>query len=158
MSGLHGTAIGVALDLDGPLRGVLLVGPPGSGKSRLAAELIAYCPHQRTGLIADDLILFDDNGWAQCHEKGPLLHLRGVGIAGVRGAPPMTVDFIISLGDGAEKDAACAEGVLQSATWLPIDPATANAAALRLALRSLASGQSLWSGFEPGPQPGQDGL
>ncbi|MEO1042245.1 MAG: hypothetical protein AAFX52_08140 [Pseudomonadota bacterium] len=150
---LHGTAIGVALDLEGPLRGVLLVGPPGSGKSRLAAELIAHCPHQRTGLIADDLIKFDSCGWAIAPEAGPLLHLRGVGIAKVRGAPPMAIDFIVTLGTiDPEQDMTMGkESALLGAQTVPVEPDGANAAALRLALRSLASGQSLWCGFEPGP-------
>lgn len=148
---LHGTAIGVALDLDGPLRGVLLVGPPGSGKSRLAAELIAHCPHQRTGLIADDLITFDTCGWAVTPEAGPLLHLRGVGIAKVRGAPPMAIDFVVTLGPSDNDNAIKVEEALSGAQTVPVEPDSANAAALRLALRSLASGQSLWCGFEPGP-------
>ncbi|MEO1657924.1 MAG: hypothetical protein AAFR65_09395 [Pseudomonadota bacterium] len=148
---LHGTAIGVALDLEGPLRGVLLVGPPGSGKSRLAAELIAHCPHQRTGLIADDLITFDSCGWAVSPEAGPLLHLRGVGIAKVRGAPPMAIDFIVTLGQVENEEEMAMEAALLGAQTVPVEPDGANAAALRLALRSLASGQSLWCGFEPGP-------
>ncbi|MEM7739232.1 MAG: hypothetical protein AAF225_00340 [Pseudomonadota bacterium] len=148
---LHGTAIGVALDLEGPLRGVLLVGPPGSGKSRLAAELIAHCPHQRTGLIADDLIQFDSCGWAIVPEAGPLLHLRGVGIAKVRAAPPMAIDFIVTLGPNDNDACIKTEEALTGAQTVPVEPDGANAAALRLALRSLASGQSLWCGFEPGP-------
>lgn len=149
MSGLHGTALGVALDSEGPLRGVLLVGPPGCGKSRLAAELIAHCPHQRTGLIADDLVKFDTGGWAETPDAGPLLHLRGMGIAEVRQAPPMGIDYIVRLGptDQPETD----EPGLEHAKEVPADPELITAASLRLALRSLASGHSLWCGFEPGP-------
>ncbi len=148
MSGSHGTALGIALDADGPLRGIMLIGPPGCGKSKLAAELIAHCPHQRTGLIADDLVTFDKVGWATTPDAGPLLHLRGMGIAEVRQAPPMGIDFVVRLGPSDVLDG---EPALASATEVPADPEDITAATLRLALRSLASGHSLWCGFEPGP-------
>lgn len=148
MSSSHGTALGIALDEDGPLRGVMLVGPPGCGKSKLAAELIAHCPYQRTGLIADDLVQFDTSGWATTPEAGPLLHLRGMGIAEVRQAPPMSMDFVVRMGPTDALDEAPA---LANAQELPADPKDITAASLRLALRSLASGHTLWCGFEPGP-------
>lgn len=131
--------------------GVLLVGPPGCGKSRLAAELIAHCPHQRTGLIADDLVRFDGVGWAETPKAGPLLHLRGMGIAEVRQAPPMGIDYVVRLGptEQCEDD----DPSLESAMEVPVDPKEVTAASLRLVLTSLASGQSLWCGFEPGPKP-----
>lgn len=126
----------------------MLVGPPGCGKSKLAAELIAHCPYQRTGLIADDLVKFDGGGWAEPPVTGPLLHLRGMGIAEVREAPPMGMDFLVRLGP-TENDET--EPALDNAREVPADPEHITAAGLRLALRSLASGQSLWCGFEPGP-------
>lgn len=154
MTALHGTALGVALDEEGPLRGVLLVGPPGCGKSQLAAELIAHCPHQRTGLIADDLVDVDGEGWAETPAARPLLHLRGMGIAEVREAPPMAMDFIVRLGPTEQADTA--DPRLAGAREIPVDAKTVTAAKLRLALRSLASGHSLWCGFEPGPEPHGD--
>lgn len=149
MSGLHGTALGVALDGEGALRGLLLIGPSGCGKSKLAAELIAHCPYQRTGLIADDLVRFDDGGWAETPPTGPLLHLRGMGIAEVRQAPPMAIDYIVRLGPPEDALPGC--GSLDKAVEMEADPELVTAASLRLALKSLASGQSLWCGFEPGP-------
>lgn len=154
MSALHGTALGVALDEDGALHGVLLVGPPGCGKSQLAAELIAHCPHRRTGLIADDLVDFDPSGWAETPSAGPLLHLRGMGIAEVRQAPPMSIDFIVRLGPTDQMDTS--DPRLAGAEEVPVNPKDVTAAKLRLALQSLASGHSLWCGFEPGPEPHQE--
>lgn len=123
------------------MRGLLLVGEPGSGKSRLAADLIAHCPHQRTGLIADDLVRLDNSGWAMPCTEGPLLHLRGVGIAEVRGAPPMAIDYIVALSSGSE---AREHPALKDTQAIDVDPASVNAASVRLALQSLASGRSLW--------------
>lgn len=154
MSAVHGTALGVALDEEGPLRGVLLIGPAGCGKSQLAAELIAHCPYHRTGLIADDLVDFDRSGWAETPAAGALLHLRGMGIAEVRQAPPMGIDFIVRLGPTEQVDSS--DPRLASANEVPVDPGEVTAAKLRLALQSLASGHSLWCGFEPGPDPHQE--
>lgn len=152
MTSVHGTALGVALDEAGPMRGILLVGAPGSGKSRLASELIAHCPFQRTGLIADDLVTFDQGGWAVTPEAGPLLHVRGIGIAEVRQSPAMAIEFIVQLGEVEDQDLDV--DALKNAAPVPVDPTLVTAAGLRLTLKSLASGQSLWCGFEPGPTPG----
>jgi hypothetical protein len=142
MNPVHGTALGIALGEDAPLRGLLLCGPPGSGKSSLAAELIAHCPYRRTGLIADDLVRLDGAGIAYPSEHGPLLHLRGLGIAKVRACAALRLEWAVGPGGTAAAVPGARRIELQS---LP------PAAPLRLLLSSLASGESLWCGFEPGP-------
>ncbi|MCQ8186262.1 hypothetical protein [Parvularcula maris] len=142
MTALHGTALGIALTEQEPLQGLLLCGPPGSGKSALAAELIAHCPYRRTALIADDLVRLDSDGRALLGELGPLLHLRGLGIARVRGCEALSIRWAVSVGAPAPE--------LPEASVIEV-PAFPAAAALRLQLSSLASGESLWCGFEPGP-------
>ncbi|MEL6360660.1 MAG: hypothetical protein AAFR21_06200 [Pseudomonadota bacterium] len=53
---LHGTAIAIAVDPDGPLLGALLRGPSGAGKSSLASSIIEQCPWRRSRLVADDQV------------------------------------------------------------------------------------------------------
>jgi energy-coupling factor transporter ATP-binding protein EcfA2 len=142
VTSVHGTALGVALDHKSELFGVLLLGPTGSGKSSLAAELIAHCPHQRTGLVADDLVRVKDGQMIPSPE-GPLLHLRGLGIARVRPAGTLPLSAIVKVPGGEET-------FLSAPIGLSPD-AFPSAAALRLLLCSLASGESLWCGFGPGP-------
>ncbi|MEM1410234.1 MAG: hypothetical protein AAGG79_05755 [Pseudomonadota bacterium] len=150
---VHGTALGCALAADQPLRGVLLVGPSGAGKSALASGLIAHCPFQRTGLIADDLVNIDERGWAHAPAgaEGVLLHLAGMGIAEVRSAPPMLMDYVVHLGPVPDSSEIVSK--MPAAQHVPVDPEAVDAAKLRLALGSLSSGRTLWCGFEPGPAP-----
>ncbi len=99
-SSLHGTLVRVHD------RGVLIRGAPGSGKSRLALELI----HHGHALVADDLVLarvIDNHlsGRAAGPQQG-VLALRGVGmldVAEVYGAEcthpaPQFVDWLVELG------------------------------------------------------------
>jgi hypothetical protein len=145
---LHGTALGLALDASSPLLGVLILGGPGAGKSRLAAELIDGCVQGRTGLIADDLISLSDEGVLLPAPQGPLLHLRGLGIARVRAAEPCPLRFVLALGGAALGESF---PLPKAADVIPVPPEAAYAAAVRLLLASLASGETLWCGFEPGP-------
>jgi hypothetical protein len=140
---LHGTALGVALAGQGDLSGLLLLGPPGSGKSALAAELIAHCPWQRTGLIGDDLLVFGGGRIGRQAEEA-FLHLRDLGIAKVRSAPALPLAVVLEV-PGSEQQ------VPTEAALHLVRQSFPTAAAVRLLLSSLASGQSLWCGFEPGP-------
>jgi len=56
---VHGVALAVAVDADGPHAGALIIGRPGSGKSSLAIGVIAACPYRRSALVADDAVLLD---------------------------------------------------------------------------------------------------
>lgn len=88
---IHGVAVAVAVDPDGPLAGALLLGPPGAGKSALALSLIEACPYGRTALVADDVVVISTEGgavFARAPEKiRGLIELRGYGPARVRAAP-----------------------------------------------------------------------
>lgn len=80
---IHGTAIGLAIDADGPLFGTLLIGPPGSGKSTLALSLIAGCRYGRSRLIADDAVRIDADA-SGVYAAAPaatagLAEIRGIG-------------------------------------------------------------------------------
>jgi HPr kinase/phosphorylase len=84
---ITGTAIAVAIDSQSPLRGVLVIGAPGSGKTDLAIRLIGDCPWQRSRLVADDQTLIElrDNQIVMAPPakiKG-LLEMRGIGITPV---------------------------------------------------------------------------
>jgi HPr kinase/phosphorylase len=84
---ITGTAIAVAIDSQSPLRGVLVIGAPESGKTDLAIRLIGDCPWQRSRLVADDQTLIElrDNQIVMAPPakiKG-LLEMRGIGITPV---------------------------------------------------------------------------
>jgi HPr kinase/phosphorylase len=85
---IHGAAVAVAFDWDGPLAGALIVGRSGSGKSALAVSLIEACPWRRTALVADDVVLASRRGeaiFASAPERlAGLIEIRGFGPARVR--------------------------------------------------------------------------
>lgn len=82
---LHATAIALAVDADGPLSGVLLMGDSGAGKSSLALSLIEGCPFRRTALVADDQVLVGADGGATAPKAlQGLIEVRGFGPAQVK--------------------------------------------------------------------------
>lgn len=88
---LHATAIAV----EG--RGLLIMGASGSGKSELAAGMIAL----GAGLISDDLVLLDREGdeiyAARPPSAPPLLELRGIGPVTVRDAGRQALRGVLRL-------------------------------------------------------------
>lgn len=80
---LHGVAIALAVDHDGPLVGIILTGASGVGKSTLALSLIEACPWRRTALVSDDVIEIDavnDALWGSAPGAiAGLIEIRGVG-------------------------------------------------------------------------------
>lgn len=79
------TTLALAVDRDGPLCGIALLGPSGMGKTQLALSLIADCRFGRTALISDDMSALSEVDGTLWAEPAPRLagavELRGTGIA-----------------------------------------------------------------------------
>ena len=54
---VQGSAVALAIDEDGPLWGVLLLGRPGAGKTSLAFDLLERCAWRRSRLVGDDAVV-----------------------------------------------------------------------------------------------------
>jgi len=101
---LHGVAVAVAVDADGPLAGALILGSSGAGKSSLALSLIEACPFRRTALIADDMVRITQEE-ARLVADAPerlagLIEIRGFGPTPVRSVSAAALAVAIDL-DGA---------------------------------------------------------
>jgi serine kinase of HPr protein (carbohydrate metabolism regulator) len=146
---VHGTALAVALDADGPLAGALLLGPSGSGKSALALCAIETCPFRRTALVADDApLLFARGGglWAKAPERlAGLIEVRGFGPAPIRSVASVRIVAAFELAPDAPRLPESAERVFaEGAAPTPVWPFAAGdgAARLRLVLRAIVGGLS----------------
>lgn len=148
---IHGVAVAVAVDPDGPLAGALILGPSGAGKSALAFSLLETCRWRRTALVADDAVFVSaQNGAIRARApqriKG-LLEVRGVGPVAVRTGPSTMLIAGFDLGAAPprlpEPDrrtfAGC--GDLALPVW-PFAAAPEAASRVRLVLRSVLGGQS----------------
>ncbi|HNR75640.1 MAG TPA: hypothetical protein PKM48_00810 [Parvularculaceae bacterium] len=101
MSPLHAVAVALAVDPDGPLVGLLILGEPGAGKSSLALSLIETCPFQRTALVADDAVIIEDRedgliASAPAPIRG-LIEARGFGPAPARFVTNVRLRFAVDL-------------------------------------------------------------
>lgn len=98
---LHGVAVAVAVDEDGPLAGVLIFGPSGAGKSSLALCLIEACPFRRTALVADDAVridMSDGRVFARPPERlAGLIEIRGFGPTLIRRVPMAALVLAVDL-------------------------------------------------------------
>lgn len=104
---IHGVAVAIAIDPDGPLAGVLILGASNSGKSSLALSLIEACPFRRTALVADDVVFIaEDRGVLNAsparHGAG-MIEIRGFGPVRVRSHPEVRIVFAVDLGARAER-------------------------------------------------------
>jgi len=148
---LHqGVVVAVAVDPDGPLIGVMLLGPPGSGKSTLALALIEACPWRRTALVADDAFLISIRRGALI-ARAPeairsLLEVRGFGVAMVRSVMDVSLVAGFDLGKDsdriAEPDRYLPGG--KDARGIPVwrfRQSARSPARIRPILRSILSGQ-----------------
>ena len=104
--------------------GVLLLGPPGSGKSDLLLRLLDHC----FVLVADDQVEVVDGCAAPPAALAGLLEVRGLGIMRLPHTAPVRLTLAVRLEAGARMpDPAC-----HAPTGLPlvmVDPAQPSAAA-----------------------------
>lgn len=146
---VQGTAVALCVDADGPLFGVMLTGPSGSGKSDLALRMIAGCAWQRTRLIADDGVMVCHEAGrlvAACHERiAGLIEARGIGIVPVASLGEVPLRLVARLGrQGPRLPEPEAETLLGDGPPLPafnIDPTQLSAPAkLLYAARAVLTG------------------
>jgi hypothetical protein len=146
---IHAVAAAVAIDADGPLAGVLILGGPGAGKSLLALDIVENCPWRRSALVADDAVVLDLRHGALVARPpdriAGLIELRGFGVARIRSVASAEVLAAFDLEAGFERMPAPKrfEAAGGSAPLFPFRAARpAASAALRVALRSICGGQS----------------
>lgn len=104
---VHATAVAIGR------RGLLIVGPSGSGKSRLACNLIeASTPRRVVRLVGDDRILLtgDAKGcWARAHPRiAGFIERRDLGIVALPYVERVRLAGIVVLAPGAERPAVLA--------------------------------------------------
>ncbi|WP_299816229.1 HPr kinase/phosphatase C-terminal domain-containing protein [uncultured Jannaschia sp.] len=91
----RGTIHGTAIAFRG--RGLLILGPAGSGKTGLAAELMIM----GAGLVSDDLVVLTSNGSvliaARPEGAASAMELRGLGILTVSQARPTPITAVLHL-------------------------------------------------------------
>ena len=146
---VHATALALAVDADGPLAGVLLLGASGAGKSLLALAAIENCPWRRTALIADDAVEIKLQAGrpvasARAPTKG-LIEVRGFGPARARAlaAAPLAAAFDLSAPAERLPEAGLySPGEGLSLPLYPFAPGEAGPARLRAAVRSILGGQT----------------
>jgi len=104
---LHAVAVAVAVDQDGPLAGVLVLGTSGAGKSSLALCLIEACPFRRTALVADDMVRIDARDrrlFARSPERlASLIEIRGFGPTPIRTVPAAALVLAVDLAGEASR-------------------------------------------------------
>ncbi len=98
---VQGVALGVAVDADGPLAGLLLLGESGIGKSSLALSLIDQCQWQRSALVADDVVILKVHQ-GQLLGRSPiaiknLIEIRGFGPTPVKSMEQIQIKLALTL-------------------------------------------------------------
>ncbi len=148
---IHGAAVAVALDPDGPLEGALILGPSGCGKSALALSLIEACPWGRTALVADDVVVAVRRGDAII-ARAPqgiagVIEIRGFGPARARAVSESRLIAAFELSLSPERLPEPKIWTLGDARGLslwPFHPGGDAPARMRAILRSVLGGQIDW--------------
>lgn len=149
---VHGTAVALSVDADGPLIGVILLGESGAGKTSSAFQLITQCPYQRSRLIADDHVIIT-------HGDGDLLASPIMGFGGlaevrhaglVRMAFADKVPLRYALRSGPKERLGPQGKFSPLGTEAPTIPeiAVPGFSSTRVLIRSLLSGHSLTGGMD----------
>lgn len=146
---IHATALALAVDPDGPLAGVLLLGASGAGKSRLALAAIETCPWRRTALIADDAVsAWGEGGAVQARAPARiagLIEVRGFGPVPVRSVEKARLVAAFDLAASPARlpePAAYALGEGLALPLFPFFPGEDGPVRLRVAVRSILGGQT----------------
>ena len=161
---LPATTLALAVDADGPLCGIALLGPPGAGKSQTAMSLMTQCAHRRSRLISDDMSWLgvkDDRLVASAPAgMAGRIELRGTGISVVPAIERFPLSFAFRMGLTTERQPA------DPAPWAPLGEHgptlpefhwTHGRAGLIVFVRSILSGHSRRAGFDYMPAAADEG-
>lgn len=142
---IHGTSV----EVNGA--GLLLRGPPGSGKSDLALRLISECDAR---LVADDQVevtLRDGILVARAPETlAGMIEVRGLGIARFDHHPSWAVHLVIELSDSVERFPEPRQTVIAGCplpVWRLRAREASAVAKVKLAVKALQGTVSLDGGF-----------
>lgn len=145
---IHAVALALAVDLDGPLAGALLLGPSGAGKSELALSLIEACPYRRSALVADDVVVLEAREgalFARPRERmSGLIEMRGFGPVRLRALAEARLIAAFDIVEDAPRlpePASRRFGGVEIPAW-PFVLTAAAPARFRLAMRSILGGQT----------------
>ncbi|GAB4518619.1 MAG: hypothetical protein Kow00133_03800 [Amphiplicatus sp.] len=146
---VHGVALALAVDPDGPLAGTLLLGRAGAGKSALAVAAVETCPWRRTALVADDAVLIETDGksvWVSAPERiRGLVELRGFGPVPIRALARARLIAAFDLdapGARVPQPAAFEAGRGARLPLYPFAQGPDGPIRLRMALRAILGGQT----------------
>jgi HPr kinase/phosphorylase len=148
---LHGTCISV-----GRL-GVLIVGPPGSGKSSLALRLMDGPGYGisadliRSELVSDDQVIVRQMKGGLVASAPPVLagkfEIRGLGIVAVATTPEASLALVVSLKPHTEIERMPAPQTREIlGIAIPLVEIDANSASAPARLRASLNGLMLWKG------------
>ena len=155
---ISATTVAVAIDHDGPLCGIALLGESGAGKTRLALSLIANCPFRRSMLISDDMSqIAAQNGQLMASPPDPIAHAiehrgTGIGFVSIKKQCPLKLALHLSRdGERLPVDPPDWHPLGDEAPGLPGHCWSIGGEGLRLYLRAVLSGHSRRGGFDTIP-------